>query len=94
VERTLVDALWRQVGGERGRDRGQEEFVSELTGDDRFAAFVDAWWPPLDAVEVWRWLHEPDRLRRWADGILTRAEVDALLARGRATAARASRTCR
>jgi hypothetical protein len=79
VERTLVDALWRQVGGERGRDRGQEEFVSELTGDDRFAAFVDAWWPPLDAVEVWQWLHEPDRLRRWADGILTRAEVDALL---------------
>jgi hypothetical protein len=53
VERTLVDALWRQVRGERGRDRGPEEFVSEL--------------------------HEPDRLRRWADGILTRAEVDALL---------------
>jgi hypothetical protein len=79
VERTLVDALWRQVRGERGRDRGQEEFVSEVTSDDRFAAFVDAWWPPLDAVEVWRWLHEPERLRRWADGILSGAEVDALL---------------
>jgi hypothetical protein len=79
VERTLVDALWRQVRGERGRDRGQEEFVDELTNDERFVAFVDAWWPPLDAVEVWQWLHDPERLRRWADGILNSSEVDALL---------------
>jgi hypothetical protein len=79
VERALVDALWRQVRGERGRERGREEFVEELTNDARFTAFADAWWPPLDAVEVWAWLHEPDRLRRWADGLLGPSEVDALL---------------
>jgi hypothetical protein len=79
VERALVDALWRQVRGERGRDRGHDEFVAEVTGDDRFIEFAEAWWPPLDAVEVWQWLHEPDRLKRWTDGVLSAAEVDALL---------------
>jgi hypothetical protein len=79
VERTLVDALWRQVSGDRGRERGRDEFVTEITGDDRFTEFAQAWWPPLDAVEVWGWLHDPERLRRWADGVLTSSEVDALL---------------
>ena len=79
VERTLVDALWRQVRGDRGRDRGRDDFVADVSSDDRFIEFAQAWWPPLDAVAVWRWLHDPQRLRRWADGVLAPSEVDALL---------------
>jgi hypothetical protein len=67
-------------GARRPRPRpGPGRVRRGRTSDDRFIEFAQAWWPPLDAVEVWQWLHEPDRLRRWADGILTRAEVDALL---------------
>lgn len=79
VERALVDALWRQVQGSRGRERGRDAFAAEITGDDRFTEFTQAWWPPLDAVEVWQWLHDPERLRRWAAGVLSSAEVDTVL---------------
>jgi DNA helicase IV len=79
VERAVVDALWRQVSGERGRERGRDTFVAELSEDDRLTAFVEAWWPPLDAVQVWRWLRDPQRMSRWADGVLSPAEVAALL---------------
>jgi hypothetical protein len=79
VERAVVDALWRQVSGERGRERGRDKFVAELTEDDRLTAFVEAWWPPLDAVQVWQWLRDPQRLRRWAEAVLSPDEVDALL---------------
>lgn len=79
VERTLVDLLWRQVRGERGQERGRDDFVSDLTGDDGFAAFISAWWPALDAVDVWGWLHDSERLRTYARGLLDADEVDALL---------------
>ena len=32
--RALVDALWRQVRGERALERGREEFVDTMLGDD------------------------------------------------------------
>ena len=76
----LVDLLWRQVQGERGRERGRDDFVDALTGSPQFEEFVLSWWPPLDAVDVWRWLHDSDRLRSYACDDLTPQEIEALTA--------------
>src|ERR671921_477015 len=70
VASALLDALWRQVSGERALERGREEFTDTLLTDDRFLRFVREWWPPLDAVEVLGWLREHDFLARVGDGVL------------------------
>jgi DNA helicase IV len=73
----LVDALWRQVAGERALEKGEDEFITTITTDDAFVDFVEAWWPPVDAVELWRSL--PQRLAELADGAFTDEEVSALV---------------
>ncbi|MCD6639721.1 MAG: AAA family ATPase [Nocardioides sp.] len=70
VPRALLDLLWRQVRGERGRDLGREHFDDDMLSHDGFLEFASAWWPPLDASTVLRWLHEPEFLARVADGVL------------------------
>ncbi|MCW2843877.1 MAG: putative helicase protein [Nocardioides sp.] len=70
VAHTLLDAMWRQVRGERGRDRGREAFDDEMLSDARFVDFAVAWWPPLDAPQVLGWLREPEFLGRVAEGLL------------------------
>ncbi len=80
VEQAVLDALWARVHGDRAVDRGREAFADELGDDGPVGVFAQAWWPALDAVEVWRWLHQPDRLRGYAAGLLDPAEVDLLLA--------------
>jgi len=79
VSQALVDLLWRQVQGERGRERGREDFADALTGSPQFVEFLRRWWPPLDAVEVWGWLRDADRLRAYAGHDLSPDEVDTLL---------------
>ena len=54
VAKTLLDAMWRQVKGERGRERGREAFDDDMLGHDGFVEFASAWWPPLDAPTVLR----------------------------------------
>jgi DNA helicase IV len=71
VPNALLDAMWRQVRGERGRERGREEFNDTVLGTAAFVDFVLAWWPPLDAVEVLGWLRDPDLLARVAEGVLS-----------------------
>ena len=66
----LLDAMWRQVRGERGRERGREEFNDTMLGTAAFVDFVLAWWPALDATEVLGWLRDPELLARVADGVL------------------------
>ncbi|MGI8614782.1 MAG: HelD family protein [Nocardioidaceae bacterium] len=80
VERAVVDALWRQVSGPRALDLGRERFTGHLLDDDSFTAFVRSWWPPVDAVEAWTWLQDPERLQRYAAGLLSTGEVAALAA--------------
>ncbi|MFD1824692.1 MULTISPECIES: HelD family protein [Mumia] len=80
VQKTLLDALWAQVEGERALEKERDEFDKVLTGDDAFLEFAAAWWPPLDAVDVWESLADIDVLRRYADGVLKRREIE-LLAR-------------
>jgi DNA helicase IV len=79
VGRTLLDALWRQVRSERGRDRGREFFEDDLLGNDDFLDFIAAWWPPLTAPQVLSWAGDPELLARISDGILSAEEQRLLL---------------
>ncbi|MPZ62282.1 MAG: AAA family ATPase [Propionibacteriales bacterium] len=79
VSATLIDALWEQVRGHRALDRGKDDFVAEMETRDAFIEFVDRWWPVLDAVETLGRLADPERLGRYADGVLTLGETELLL---------------
>ena len=70
VASTLIDAMWRQVRSERGRERTKEEFSEELRSRDDFLEFAAAWWPVLDAATVLGWLRDPELLARVAEGVL------------------------
>ncbi|WP_370250195.1 UvrD-helicase domain-containing protein [Nocardioides sp.] len=71
VASALLDALWRQVRSERGRERGRPAFEDDLLGRADFLDFASAWWPPLAATDVLGWLREPEFLARVADGLLS-----------------------
>ena len=71
VAMTLLDAMWRQVTGERGRARGKDEFVDTMLGDAAFVEFALRWWPPLDATRVLGWLRDPELLGRVGEGVLS-----------------------
>ena len=75
VAATLLDALWRQVRGERGRERGKEEFVDTMLGDSAFVEFALSWWPALDATDVLGWLRDPELLGRVGEGVLSHDEL-------------------
>ena len=79
VTHALLDAMWRQVRGERGRDRGREAFNDEMLSDQSFLDFAAGWWPPLDAAEVLGWLREPEFLARVGDGVISAEEQRLLL---------------
>ncbi len=74
VTPALLDAMWRQVRGERGRERGRESFDDDMLSREDFVDFVLAWWPPLTAPEMLGWLRDPELLERVADGILSPEE--------------------
>ncbi len=74
----LVDALWRQVRGDRALEKGEEEFVEIITTDDRFVDFVEQWWPPVEPVELWRTL--PHVIDSLSQGTFSRDEIAALKA--------------
>ncbi|QBR93070.1 HelD family protein [Nocardioides euryhalodurans] len=74
VASTLLDAMWRQVRGERGRERGREAFEDEMLSRQDFVDFAVQWWPPLAATDVFGWLREPEMLSRVAEGVLTPEE--------------------
>jgi len=78
VSSALLDALWRQVRSERGRDRGREEFEDDLLSNDDFLDFALAWWPPLDAPTVLCWLRDPELLARVSEGVLDADEQELL----------------
>jgi DNA helicase IV len=79
VSDSLVDALWAQVSGERGLERGKDEFVHTMLGLRQFTDFARAWWPAVDAVDVLGWLSDRDRLAQDAGGMLSAAEIDELV---------------
>ena len=79
VASALLDAMWRQVRGERGRERGREAFDDEMLGNDAFVQFAVDWWPPLDAAMVLNWLRDPDFLARVGDGVVSHEDQALLL---------------
>ncbi len=74
VASVLLDAMWRQVRGERGRERGREAFEDEMLGRQDFVEFAVAWWPPLAATDVFGWLRDPELLARVSEGVLSEEE--------------------
>jgi hypothetical protein len=74
VASSLLDVMWRQVRGERGRDRGREAFDDDMLSSDAFVEFALSWWPALGATEVLGWLRDPEFLARVAEGLLTADE--------------------
>ncbi len=74
VANALLDAMWRQVRGERGRERGREAFNDDMLSNPAFVDFAAAWWPPLDAPTVLGWLADPEVLARVGDGVVSPEE--------------------
>ncbi|RLK12044.1 DNA helicase IV [Micromonospora sp. M71_S20] len=69
-------ALWaqaRRLGV--GRLPEQRAFEDEIAERPEFREFLKAWWPRLHPRHVLGWLSRPDRLHRYAGGILSRAEI-------------------
>ncbi|MCX5066776.1 AAA family ATPase [Micromonospora lupini] len=74
-------ALWAQaraVGITRLPE--QRAFEGEIAERQEFREFLKAWWPRLHPRHVLGWLARPDRLRRYAGGILSGAEIRLLTA--------------
>jgi len=74
IASTLLDAMWRQVTGERGRERGRDAFNDEMLSNQAFVDFAASWWPPLDATEVLSWLRDPDFLARVGEGVVSQED--------------------
>jgi DNA helicase IV len=74
VASALLDVMWRQVRGERGRERGREAFDDEMLSSQTFVDFALSWWPPLAAPEVLAWLRDPEFLARVGEGVVTADE--------------------
>jgi hypothetical protein len=74
VASSLLDVMWRQVRGERGRERGREAFDDDMLSSEAFVDFVVSWWPPLSAPEVLGWLRDPEFLARVGEGVVSSEE--------------------
>jgi DNA helicase IV len=86
----VFDALWAQARELKVRNLPEKpDFEAEIADRGDFRDFLRAWWPRLTPMRVLRWLAHPPRLRAYANGVLTRAEIatlqgsfDALAERG------------
>ncbi|MFI7006752.1 HelD family protein [Streptomyces sp. NPDC050145] len=81
ARRLLLDALWDQSGA-GGRHSDPElaaelrsSFDEDITSEDAFIAFLDAWWPELTPRGVLTAMSDERRLGRWARRILNPGEV-------------------
>ena len=75
VPPALIEAMWRQVRGDRARDRGKEEFAATILGRSDFVEFALTWWPALDATDALDWLRDADVLAGVAEGVLSQEEI-------------------
>jgi hypothetical protein len=74
IASSLLDVMWRQVTGERGRDRGRTAFDDDMLSSQAFVDFALSWWPPLEAREVLGWLKDPEFLARVGEGVVSQDE--------------------
>ncbi|MFF8530446.1 UvrD-helicase domain-containing protein [Streptomyces sp. SAS_267] len=81
ARRLLLDALWAKSGaGTRHADPElsaelRSSFDEDVTSEDSFLAFLDAWWPELTPRGVLAAMADERRLGRWARRILNPGEV-------------------
>lgn len=81
ARRLLLDALYAKSGA-AGRHEDPElaaelrsSFDEDITGEDDFVAFLDAWWPELTPRGVLTAMADEKRLGRWARRVLNPGEV-------------------
>ncbi|MGJ5755507.1 DNA helicase IV [Streptomyces puniciscabiei] len=81
ARRLLLDALWARSGS-AARHTDPElaaelrsSFDEDVTSEDSFLAFLDAWWPELTPKAVLAAMADEKRLGRWARRILNPGEV-------------------
>ncbi|MFI1177673.1 HelD family protein [Streptomyces melanogenes] len=81
ARKLLLDALWSRSGS-AGRHTDPElaaelrsSFDDDITSEDSFIAFLDAWWPELTPRGVLAAMGDERRLNRWARRVLTPGET-------------------
>ncbi|MEV7995059.1 UvrD-helicase domain-containing protein [Streptomyces sp. NPDC086077] len=81
ARKLLLDALWERSGA-AGRHSDPElaaelrsSFDEDITTEDDFLTFLDAWWPELTPRAVLSAMADERRLGRWARRILNPGEV-------------------
>ncbi|MEZ3178366.1 AAA family ATPase [Streptomyces pimonensis] len=81
ARKLLLDALWERSGaGQRHTDPElaaelRASFDEDVTSEDDFTAFLDAWWPELTPAAVLDAMADERRLGRWARRVLNPGEV-------------------
>lgn len=81
ARRLLLDALWARSGAATRHTDPElaaelrSSFDEDITSEDDFVAFLDAWWPELTPRGVLDAMADERRLGRWARRILTPGEV-------------------
>ncbi|MFI7869401.1 HelD family protein [Streptomyces salinarius] len=81
ARRLLLDALWQKSGaGARHTDPElaaelRSSFDEDVSSEDSFIAFLDAWWPELTPGAVLAAMADERRLGRWARRVLNTGEV-------------------
>ncbi|WP_217170628.1 UvrD-helicase domain-containing protein [Streptomyces sp. AC512_CC834] len=81
ARRLLLDALWDRSGaGARHTDPElaaelRSSFDEDVSAEDPFIAFLDAWWPELTPRAVLTAMADERRLGRWARRVLNPGEV-------------------
>ncbi|CAM5572331.1 DNA helicase [Streptomyces canarius] len=81
ARKLLLDALWDRSGA-AARHTDPElaaelrsSFDEDITSEDSFITFLDAWWPELTPKAVLAAMADEKRLSRWARRILNPGEV-------------------
>ncbi|GAA2600266.1 HelD family protein [Streptomyces lienomycini] len=81
ARRLLLDALWAKSGaGTRHTDPElaaelRSSFDEDVSSEDSFTGFLDAWWPELTPGAVLAAMADERRLGRWARRVLNPGEV-------------------
>ncbi|WP_432252384.1 HelD family protein [Streptomyces sp. HNM1019] len=81
ARRLLLDALWTRSGAPRRYTdpelaaEAREGFDEDISSEDSFQEFLDAWWPELTPRSVLAAMAEERRLSRWSRRVLNPREV-------------------
>ena len=78
---TLAQAAWRQIRTLPGVNSAEaEEFMSTFEEHRDVEDFLERWWRPVDPREVLLWLADAERTQKYAVGVLSEEQAEALSA--------------